>query len=64
MVCGWIFKSISFSASRKSSDAKTVTDVVPSPTSSSCTFDNSTRILAAGLSTPHDLRIVAPSFVT
>ena len=35
MVCGWIFKSISFSASRKSSDAKTVTDVVPSPTSSS-----------------------------
>ena len=46
------------------SEAKTVTEVVPSPTSSSCTFDNSTKILAAGLSTPQDLRIVAPSLVT
>lgn len=43
---------------------KTVTDVVPSPTSSSCTFDMSTKILAAGLSTPMDFKIVAPSLVT
>ena len=41
-----------------------MTDVVPSPTSSSCTLAKSTRILAAGLSTPTDLRIVAPSLVT
>lgn len=42
----------------------TVTDVVPSPTSLSCTLDISTKIFAAGLSTPTALRIVAPSFVT
>jgi hypothetical protein len=41
-----------------------VTLVVPSPTSSSCTLEISTRTLAAGLSTPMLLRIVAPSFVT
>ena len=29
-----------------------------------CTLDMSTRIFAAGLSTPMDLSIVAPSFVT
>lgn len=43
---------------------RTVTDVVPSPTSSSCTLDISTRIFAAGLSMPIDFRMVAPSFVT
>ena len=64
IVCGWILSSTSLSASLSNSEAKTVTEVVPSPTSSSCTFDNSTKILAAGLSTPQDLRIVAPSLVT
>ena len=55
---------ISFSASRKSSEARTQTDVVPSPTSSSCTLEMLTRILAAGLSRWIDLRMVAPSLVT
>ncbi len=54
----------SFSASRRSSEARTQTDVVPSPTSSSWTFEILTRILAAGLSREIDLRIVAPSLVT
>jgi len=41
MVMGWIFWLTSFSASRSSSPASTTTDVVPSPTSSSCTLDMS-----------------------
>lgn len=36
----------------------------PSPTSSSWTLEMLTRILAAGLSSAMDLRIVAPSLVT
>ena len=55
---------ISFSASRSSSPASTTTDVVPSPTSASCTLEMSTNTLAAGLSTWMDCRIVAPSLVT
>lgn len=55
---------ISFSASLRSSEARTQTDVVPSPTSSSWTLEMLTRILAAGLSRDMDLRIVAPSLVT
>lgn len=54
----------SLSPSRRSSLASTQTDVVPSPTSSSWTFEMLTRILAAGLSSEIDLRIVAPSLVT
>jgi hypothetical protein len=53
-----------FSASRRSSAAKTQTEVVPSPTSSSCTLERFTKTLAAALSKAIDLRIVAPSFVT
>src|SRR2546430_2386168 len=64
MVCGWIFLSTSFSASRSSSAASTATEVVPSPTSSSCTLEMLTRTFAAALSRAMDLRIVAPSFVT
>ena len=64
IVWGWILSSTSLSASRRSSEANTVTEVVPSPTSSSWTLDSSHRILAAGLSTPHDRRMVAPSLVT
>ena len=55
---------ISFSPYRNSSPAKTATVVVPSPTSSSCVLEMSINILAAGLSTCIDLRIVAPSLVT
>jgi len=61
---GWIFYWTSFSASLKSSPARTATVVVPSPTSSSCVFEISIKILAAGLSTKMDYKIVAPSFVT
>ena len=53
-----------FSASLRSSPANTATVVVPSPTSSSWVFEISIKILAAGLSTKMDYRIVAPSFVT
>ena len=52
---GWIFCSTSFSASRSSSPASTTTEVVPSPTSASCTLLMSARrrraprhVLAAG----------------
>jgi len=38
--------------------------VVPSPTSSSCVLEISIKILAAGLSTKMDYKMVAPSFVT
>jgi hypothetical protein len=53
-----------FSASLRSSPAKTATVVVPSPTSSSCVLEISIKILAAGLSTKMDYKIVAPSLVT
>jgi len=53
-----------FSASLRSSPARTATVVVPSPTSSSYVFEISIRILAAGLSTNIDYKMVAPSFVT
>ena len=52
------------SPSLSSSDASTQTEVVPSPTSSSWTFEMFTRIFAAALSSEIDLRIVAPSLVT
>ena len=64
MVCGWIFFSISSCACRRNSPASTHTEVVPSPTSSSCTFEMSISTFAAGLSMRTDLRIVAPSLVT
>ena len=64
MVWGWILMSTNFSASLMSSLASTVTEVVPSPTSLSCTRDISTSTLAAGLSTPTALKMVAPSLVT
>jgi hypothetical protein len=54
----------SCSASRRSSAARTHTDVVPSPTSSSWTLEMLTRTFAAALSSAMDLRMVAPSLVT
>ena len=56
--------SMSFSACLINSPAKTATVVVPSPTSSSWVFEMSMMILAAGLSTNTDFKIVAPSLVT
>lgn len=44
------------------SEEKIVTDVVPSPTSSSWDFDASINILAAGWFTSSKDKIVAPSF--
>lgn len=64
IVCGCIRPITSFSASLSSSDASTHTLVVPSPTSSSCTFEMFTKIFAAALSSCIDFKIVAPSFVT
>lgn len=55
--------STSFSACLNSSPASTATVVVPSPTASSCDFEMSIRIFAAGLLTWIDLRMVAPSLV-
>lgn len=40
------------------------TEVVPSPTSSSCNWANSTRTRAAGCSTSNKRKMVAPSLVT
>ena len=45
MVIGWIFIAISFSAILNSSPARTTTDVVPSPTSSSWVLEISEFIL-------------------
>ena len=64
IVCGWIFWLKSFSASLNNSPANTQTEVVPSPTSSSCVLEISIKIRAAGLLTAIAFKIVAPSFVT
>eukprot|EP00835_Amoeboradix_gromovi_P006841 NODE_910_length_3155_cov_0.267343.p3 type:complete len:118 gc:universal NODE_910_length_3155_cov_0.267343:1723-1370(-) len=56
--------STNLSACLSNSEAKTVTLVVPSPTSSSCACERLTRSFAAGLSIETDFKIVAPSFVT
>mmetsp|Transcript_40486 Transcript_40486/g.96219 ORF Transcript_40486/g.96219 Transcript_40486/m.96219 type:complete len:272 (-) Transcript_40486:57-872(-) len=64
MVMGWRCWFTRISACLSSSPQSTTTEVVPSPTSSSCTLEMSTRTFAAALSTYSDLRIVAPSFVT
>lgn len=45
-----------------SSEEKIVTDVVPSPTSSSWDFEASIKIHAAGWLTSNKDKIVAPSF--
>ncbi|KAG9954768.1 hypothetical protein KCU85_g351, partial [Aureobasidium melanogenum] len=54
------WEAMRFSASRSSSAARTVTEVVPSPISSSWTFEMLTRTFAAALSRAIDLRMVAP----
>lgn len=60
---GWIYFFIIYYAFLNNSDAIITTEVVPSPTSSSCNYDNYTIIFADGCSTSIYLKIVAPSFV-
>mmetsp|Transcript_46421 Transcript_46421/g.116368 ORF Transcript_46421/g.116368 Transcript_46421/m.116368 type:complete len:245 (-) Transcript_46421:24-758(-) len=64
MVWGWMRWERRGSASARRDPARMHTVVVPSPTSSSCVLEMSTRILAAGLSSVRRLRMVAPSLVT
>ena len=52
------------STTLRTSPARIMTEVVPSPTSSSWVLEISINILAAGLSTKIDYNIVAPSLVT
>jgi hypothetical protein len=61
IVVGWIFIFTSSFALLSSSAAMMTTDVVPSPTSLSCFWAKSTKILPAGCSTSRRERIVAPS---
>mmetsp|Transcript_22401 Transcript_22401/g.49861 ORF Transcript_22401/g.49861 Transcript_22401/m.49861 type:complete len:226 (+) Transcript_22401:480-1157(+) len=63
MVMGWMRWLTRNSASLSSSPHSTVTEVVPSPTVSSCMRAMSTSTLAAGFSTGTERRMVAPSFV-
>mmetsp|Transcript_23875 Transcript_23875/g.64022 ORF Transcript_23875/g.64022 Transcript_23875/m.64022 type:complete len:261 (+) Transcript_23875:1266-2048(+) len=60
---GCICRSISGSACARYSPASTMTDVVPSPTSSSCARESSIMLLAAGCLTSTSRRIELPSFV-
>lgn len=63
IVVGCTLILINSFARRSNSAATTTTDVVPSPTSLSCNWLNSTITFAAGCSTSNYLRIVAPSLV-
>mmetsp|Transcript_65060 Transcript_65060/g.178531 ORF Transcript_65060/g.178531 Transcript_65060/m.178531 type:complete len:274 (+) Transcript_65060:1079-1900(+) len=60
---GWMPRSRRASALSSSAPASTTTPVVPSPISSSCDLDSSTRSLPIWLSTRICSRMVAPSFV-
>ncbi|KAH3681957.1 hypothetical protein WICPIJ_007076 [Wickerhamomyces pijperi] len=64
MVVGWILFFTNSLALFKSSEAMITTDVVPSPTSLSCCWANSTKILPAGCLTSNKDKMVAPSLVT
>mmetsp|Transcript_46536 Transcript_46536/g.149379 ORF Transcript_46536/g.149379 Transcript_46536/m.149379 type:complete len:200 (-) Transcript_46536:305-904(-) len=63
MDVGWILLRTRSLERFRSSEAVMTTDVVPSPTSWSCSSASSTRIFAAGCSTSSCLRMVAPSLV-
>lgn len=60
---GWIPFSNKVSAAFKRAPAKTTTEVVPSPASTSWAFEIYTSILAVGWTTSIFWRIVAPSLV-
>eukprot|EP01139_Manchomonas_bermudensis_P020006 Amastigsp_a677667_92.p3 type:complete len:282 gc:universal Amastigsp_a677667_92:787-1632(+) len=63
IVDGWMPFSSRVSDCWSSAPARTTTDVVPSPASTSCARDTSTSILATGCTTAIFERIVAPSLV-
>mmetsp|Transcript_52102 Transcript_52102/g.111444 ORF Transcript_52102/g.111444 Transcript_52102/m.111444 type:complete len:379 (+) Transcript_52102:815-1951(+) len=63
MRIGWMPRSSSASAFSRSDPASTTTPVVPSPISSSCDLDSSTRSLPIWCSTFICSRMVAPSLV-
>mmetsp|Transcript_417 Transcript_417/g.1264 ORF Transcript_417/g.1264 Transcript_417/m.1264 type:complete len:329 (+) Transcript_417:1049-2035(+) len=63
IVVGWIPCFTSSFPRFSSSAATTTTEVVPSPTSESCSCASSTNTFATGCSTSSRDRIVAPSFV-
>eukprot|EP01139_Manchomonas_bermudensis_P005583 Amastigsp_a175365_241.p3 type:complete len:358 gc:universal Amastigsp_a175365_241:413-1486(+) len=61
MTCGCTPSSINGRAARRNAPARTTTDVVPSPTSSSCDLAMSTIVLAAGCTMSRRFMMVAPS---
>ncbi|KOO27437.1 t-complex protein 1 subunit alpha [Chrysochromulina tobinii] len=63
MIVGWMCRSRSASDFARYSPASTMTDVVPSPTSSSCARESSIMDLAAGCDTSTSRRIEFPSLV-
>lgn len=63
MTVGWMPRSSSSRHFFSSDPQMTVTEVVPSPATTSWDLASSTSILAAGCVTIILLRIVAPSFV-
>ena len=63
ILVGWTFILISSLALFRSSAARMTTDVVPSPTSASWSWESWTNKLAVGCSTSNFLRIVAPVFI-
>ena len=63
MLVGWTLFLIKSFARRSISAARITTLVVPSPTSESYNYDNSTMILAAGCSTSNYFKIVAPGYL-
>mmetsp|Transcript_21870 Transcript_21870/g.55480 ORF Transcript_21870/g.55480 Transcript_21870/m.55480 type:complete len:215 (-) Transcript_21870:12-656(-) len=63
MTVGWKSRMSSGSATCSISPAITITDVVPSPTSSSCARESSTIDFAPGCETSTSRRIALPSFV-
>lgn len=63
ILVGWTLFLIKSFALLNISAARITTEVVPSPTSWSYNWDNSTMTLAAGCSTSNYFKIVAPSFV-
>mmetsp|Transcript_5841 Transcript_5841/g.19877 ORF Transcript_5841/g.19877 Transcript_5841/m.19877 type:complete len:502 (-) Transcript_5841:120-1625(-) len=64
MTVGWMFFSKNGSAALSISPAKMMTDVVPSPTSSSCVRESSIIDLAHGCDTSISRKMALPSFVS
>ena len=60
---GWISLSMKPSTAASTSPARMITEVVPSPTSSSCALASSIMDFAAGCCTSISLRIAFPSLV-